>query len=47
MLSILNGQERTLAHTETLYRNAGWEVTKVTQSRSLGQVFSLVEARAI
>ena len=26
MLSLLNGQERTLAHTRSLLRNAGWDI---------------------
>ena len=47
MLSLLNGQERTLAHTRSLLRGAGWDIVKVTQSKIIGQPLSLVEANAI
>ena len=42
MFSVLNGQERTLAHTRALLRGAGWEVVKVTQSKVIGQPLSLL-----
>ena len=47
MLSVLNGQERTLAHTRALFKGAGWEVVKVTQSKVIGQPLSLIEAKAV
>ena len=42
MLSVLNGQERTLAHTRALFKGAGWEVVNVTQSKVIGQPLSLL-----
>jgi hypothetical protein len=47
MLTVNNGQERTLAHMRALFRGCGWEIVKVTQSGLIGQWFTLVEAKAV
>ncbi|KLO12995.1 S-adenosyl-L-methionine-dependent methyltransferase [Schizopora paradoxa] len=47
MISVLNGQERSLKHTVSLYRKAGWEIYKIYQSESQGQFASQMEARPI
>jgi hypothetical protein len=46
MLTLLNGQERTLGHARDLLRKSGWEVVKVTQSKTVGEFLSLIEAKA-
>jgi hypothetical protein len=47
MLTVLNGQHRTLAHFRSLFRMAGWEITKVTRSKRAAQFFAMLEAKVI
>ncbi|KLO09400.1 S-adenosyl-L-methionine-dependent methyltransferase [Schizopora paradoxa] len=47
MIALLNGQERTLQHTVSLYRKAGWVIYKVYQSETQGQFGSQLQARPI
>ena len=47
MLTALNGQERSLSHMRNLLRSCGWEIVKVTQSGTVGQLFALVGAKAV
>jgi hypothetical protein len=47
MLTILNGQERTVAHFRAMLRQAGWEVVKVTRAKVVGEFLGMVEARAV
>jgi hypothetical protein len=47
MLSLFNGQERTLTQTHDLFRQAGWEIVKLTQSRTVGELLSMVEAKPL
>ncbi len=47
MIVVLNGQERSLQHTVSLYRKAGWEIYKIYQTESQGQFASQMEARPV
>jgi hypothetical protein len=47
MLVGLNGQERTLADFLSLLRSAGWEAVKITQPKTVGYPFSMIEAKPI
>jgi hypothetical protein len=47
MLTLVNGQERTLAHTRALFASAGWKLTRVHQSQVPGFHLALLEAEAV